>query len=77
MASAPARGLCATCRHARAVAARQSTFLLCGRGLDDPGFAKYPVLPVLACAGYERTPAPPGPADEAAGPRAPSGGATG
>jgi len=33
--------------------ARGSTFLLCGRSDHDPRFAKYPRLPVLACAGHE------------------------
>jgi hypothetical protein len=32
---------------------RGSVFLLCEKALNDPGFAKYPRLPVLACRGYE------------------------
>ena len=47
-------GLCATCQHARRIeSARGSRFLLCGRSIDDPRFAKYPPLPVVRCTGYE------------------------
>ena len=47
-------GLCATCGFARHVSGRRgSTFTLCGRHAFDPSYAKYPRLPVLACAGYE------------------------
>jgi hypothetical protein len=43
-------GLCAACVHARQIAsARGSTFWLCQRSAEDPR------LPVLHCAGYERT----------------------
>jgi hypothetical protein len=52
----PAAGLCETCRHARLVTARRSTFVLCGRGLTDPAYPKYPPLPVRACAGCEPRP---------------------
>ncbi|HZN54153.1 MAG TPA: arginine deiminase family protein [Candidatus Polarisedimenticolaceae bacterium] len=46
-------GLCATCGFARRVgSSRGSTFILCGRHATDPAFAKYPSLPVRACAGY-------------------------
>lgn len=31
----------------------RSAFVLCTRGLTDPGFPKYPALPVTACRGYE------------------------
>jgi hypothetical protein len=47
-------GLCATCGHAqRVVNDRNATFWLCRRSLADPGFPKYPRLPVLSCRGYE------------------------
>ena len=55
-------GLCARCVHARRVtSARGSTFVLCGRSATDARFPKYPPLPVVRCAGYER------PASEAQG----------
>ncbi len=47
-------GLCATCRHARILASRASTFLRCAMAEVDPEFPRYPRLPVLACRGYER-----------------------
>ncbi len=48
------RGLCNTCVWARSIANRRgSEFLLCGRQRLDARFAKYPPLPVMACAGYE------------------------
>ena len=50
----PEPGLCGGCRWARAVvSARGSRFLRCGRADDDPAFARYPALPVRACAGFE------------------------
>ncbi|HTA12762.1 MAG TPA: hypothetical protein VK765_05005 [Solirubrobacteraceae bacterium] len=33
---------------------RGSTFSLCRRSREDPGFPRYPRLPVLSCPGYER-----------------------
>jgi hypothetical protein len=33
--------------------ARGSTFFLCKLSFADSRFAKYPVLPVRQCAGYE------------------------
>jgi len=33
---------------------RGSVFYRCGRADDDPKFPRYPALPVLTCAGYER-----------------------
>lgn len=46
-------GLCAGCAHGRAVvSSKASTFTLCQRSATDPGFAKYPTLPVLACRGF-------------------------
>jgi hypothetical protein len=48
-------GLCAECRHMQLItSSRGSTFYLCGRSADDPGFAKYPRLPVIECPGYEQ-----------------------
>ena len=47
-------GLCASCRFRRDVrSARGSWFLLCRRSSLEPGFPRYPSLPVLRCAGYE------------------------
>lgn len=47
-------GLCSGCRWMRLVRNRLgSGFVLCRRGLEDPGFAKYPRLPVLKCRGFE------------------------
>ena len=48
-------GLCAVCRHARLITtARGSVFLLCGRSATEPAYPRYPRLPVLRCAGFER-----------------------
>lgn len=47
-------GLCAECRWARIVRSdRESAFYQCGKSFHDPGFPKYPRLPVLQCRGYE------------------------
>jgi hypothetical protein len=49
-------GLCVTCEHVRRVMSdRGSVFYLCQLSKVDPSFPKYPRLPVLACAGYERS----------------------
>jgi hypothetical protein len=56
-------GLCAGCRHARQVPAGASLYWMCRRSLTDPGYEKYPRLPVLACSGHE--PGEPGRSDEA------------
>ena len=54
-----AAGLCATCLHLQVVnSARGSTFYLCRRSLTDPRFARYPPIPVIACAGFEPREAP-------------------
>lgn len=45
-------GLCARCRHVRAVEAARSVFVRCGRSDDDPRFLRYPRLPVTACPGF-------------------------
>jgi hypothetical protein len=48
-------GLCASCRFADVItSSRGSTFHLCALSATDPSFRRYPVLPVLACRGYER-----------------------
>ena len=47
-------GLCESCLWSRrVVSAKGSEFWLCGRSETDPGFPKYPRLPVLHCPGYE------------------------
>jgi len=49
-------GLCASCQHRREVHnTRGSVFHLCERSREDPAYPRYPRLPVLRCAGYERT----------------------
>jgi hypothetical protein len=51
----PAAGLCASCRHVTVVVTdRGRAFVRCRRSVDDPRFLRYPVLPVIACPGYER-----------------------
>jgi hypothetical protein len=52
--SRPRAGLCDHCRHQRLVHnTRGSTFSLCERSRSDPGFPRYPPLPVVDCRGYE------------------------
>jgi hypothetical protein len=47
-------GLCAHCRHARLVrSGRGSVFYQCGKAWLDPGFPRYPRLPVVICPGFE------------------------
>lgn len=53
-------GLCGQCVWRRQVAGAASTFIMCTRGLTDPAYAKYPVLPVRACRGFEPQAAPDG-----------------
>jgi hypothetical protein len=45
-------GLCDRCRHQELVRTRRSTFSLCLRSRTDPAYPRYPVLPVLQCAGF-------------------------
>ncbi|HTA05650.1 MAG TPA: hypothetical protein VK774_04745 [Solirubrobacteraceae bacterium] len=54
--SASARaGLCDTCAHQQEVRnTRGSVFSLCTRSRVDPAYPRYPRVPVLDCAGYER-----------------------
>jgi hypothetical protein len=49
-------GLCDTCTHQKLIRnTRGSTFSMCERSKAEPDrFPKYPRVPVLACAGYER-----------------------
>jgi len=50
-----AAGLCDTCLHQREVHnTRGSVFSLCERSRHEPAYPRYPRLPVLECAGYER-----------------------
>jgi len=50
----PPAGLCDSCRHQRLVHnTRGSTFSLCERSRTDPGYPRYPRLPVHSCAGHE------------------------
>jgi hypothetical protein len=42
------------CVHARIVAGARSSFIRCGLADSDPGFPRYPSLPVLSCAGFTR-----------------------
>lgn len=51
----PSAGLCDTCLHQRLVRnTRGSEFSLCERSRTDPAYPRYPRLPVVECAGYER-----------------------
>ncbi len=53
--SGPNAGLCETCKHRRLVPnTRGSVFSLCERSRTDPGYPRYPRLPVMRCAGYEQ-----------------------
>ena len=46
-------GLCANCLNVKIIRSdRGSVFYLCLLSFTDPRFVKYPVLPVLHCAGY-------------------------
>jgi hypothetical protein len=47
--------LCDSCRHALLRPTRRGTvYLRCGLAATDARFAKYPVLPVLRCPGFQR-----------------------
>jgi len=47
-------GLCADCQHVRVIENdRGSLFYQCRKSFEDPGFPKYPRLPVRICRGYE------------------------
>jgi hypothetical protein len=48
-------GLCDSCVHQQLVRnTRGSTFSLCRRSREDPGYPRYPRLPVTNCGGYQR-----------------------
>ncbi|HEY0515619.1 MAG TPA: hypothetical protein VGD00_00740 [Solirubrobacteraceae bacterium] len=47
-------GLCDRCLHQQIVRnTRGSVFSLCLRSRVDPGYPRYPRVPVLSCRGYE------------------------
>jgi hypothetical protein len=48
-------GLCASCKHVQLIKSdRGSVFYSCGLSARNPQFPKYPRLPMLSCAGYEK-----------------------
>ena len=48
-------GLCVDCVYARRVESdRRSVFYMCARSQSDASYPKYPTLPVIRCAGYQR-----------------------
>ena len=50
----PPAGLCDRCTHQRLIRnTRGSEFSLCERSRTDPGFPRYPRLPVETCRGFE------------------------
>jgi len=52
----PRAGLCASCRFAEVItSSKASTFYRCRLSETDPSFRRYPILPVLACSGYQQT----------------------
>jgi hypothetical protein len=55
--SAPSFGLCDRCTHQRLVrSGRGATFSMCEIGLRDPGWPKYPGMPVTACPRFSERP---------------------
>lgn len=53
----PLSGLCESCRNVRIVEGKRgSRFYLCRLSAMNPLFPKYPRIPVLRCAGYEKLP---------------------
>jgi hypothetical protein len=53
-------GLCDTCVHQQLVRnTRGSVFSLCRRSREDPGYPRYPRMPVLECPGHEPPADPP------------------
>ena len=62
VAPPPEAGLCAHCRHVRALANRRgSVFVMCDLAADDPRLRQYPQLPVLACHAFESDASQPDP----------------
>jgi hypothetical protein len=50
-------GLCLDCVHGRRIESdRGSVFHLCELAASDGAYSKYPRLPVIRCAGYQRKP---------------------
>jgi len=50
----PGVGLCADCIHMQLIKSdKGSVFYFCKLSLTDPGFPKYPRLPVVICDGFE------------------------
>ena len=48
-------GLCDSCRHQRVIRnTRGSEFSLCELSKTDRRYPRYPRLPVVKCAGYEK-----------------------
>jgi hypothetical protein len=46
-------GLCAACQYVRVIkSAKGSLFVMCDLSKHDPRFTKYPLLPMLHCAGF-------------------------
>ena len=49
-------GLCNACRNQKViVSGRGSKFSMCGLGLTDPDWPKYPRMPVLQCTRFEKS----------------------
>ncbi len=58
----PAVGLCGACDHGHCqVSASGSRFWRCLRAGRDPGYRRYPPLPVERCPGFEAARGNPGP----------------
>lgn len=54
-APTPPAGLCGSCRHQKLIHnTRGSTFSMCLLSKQDERFAKYPRIPVMRCAGWQR-----------------------
>lgn len=54
VSGSPEPGLCASCLHAKPIlSSRNKTFIRCERSFSDPGYPRYPPLPVIECPGYE------------------------
>jgi hypothetical protein len=52
--SRPPAGLCDSCRHQKLIrTGRGSVFSMCLRSRQEPGYPKYPRVPVPACPGYQ------------------------
>jgi len=67
-------GLCDRCAQQRLVPnTRGSVFSLCRRSGDDPAYLRYPRVPVVSCAGFERREAGPAGRVDSGGPRSSQG----